>query len=149
MASITTIYQRFTAKIQSLNDLSLLLMRMVLAYGFYIPAKMKWADIPAITSWFESMNYPLPALNAYMAASTEALGVVLLALGLGTRIISIPLILVMLVAITTVHWGNGLNASDNGFEIPLYYILLLLVLMIHGSGKYSLDEIFRNKKLQD
>lgn len=44
---------------------------------------------------------------------------------------------VMIVAITTVHIGNGFLASDNGFEIPLYYLLFLLIFLSHGAGKYS------------
>jgi len=65
--------------------------------------------------------------------------VILLTLGWGTRIISIPLIVVMLVAIFTVHLSNGFVAAENGFEIPLYYELMLLVLLIHGGGKISID----------
>ena len=33
------------------------------------------------------------------------------------------LMIVMLVAIFTVHIGNGFAAGDNGFEIPFYYLL--------------------------
>ena len=80
------------------------------------------------------MGYPVPLLSAYLAATTEALGVVLLALGLGTRLISVPLMFTMLVAIFTVHIGNGFNAGDNGFEIPLYYLFMLFVLFVYGSG---------------
>lgn len=34
------------------NDLSLLLVRLILAYGFYEPAMSKWRDINAVASWF-------------------------------------------------------------------------------------------------
>lgn len=74
-----------------------------------------------------------------MAATTELLGAILLALGLFTRLISIPLIFIMLVAIYTVHLSNGFEAGDNGFEIPLYYILMLLTLVVYGAGKISAD----------
>jgi putative oxidoreductase len=137
--------KKFKEISEKLQDLSLLLMRLVLSYGFYEPAKMKWKNIDGIIEWFDGMGMPLPALNAYMAATTEALGVVLLALGLGVRIISIPLMIVMIVAIKTVHWENGFNASDNGFEIPLYYLLMLFVLFTHGSGKYSIDYFLAKK----
>lgn len=124
---------------RSLQDVPLLVMRLILAYGFFNPAKMKWSDISSVAEWFGSMNYPLPALNAFLAAGAEAAGVVLLALGLLTRVISIPLIIVMVVAILTVHAGNGFNAGDNGFEIPLYYIIMLITLLIYGPGKISVD----------
>jgi putative oxidoreductase len=92
------------------------------------------------------MNYPLPLLNAYAAATTEITGVVLLTLGLLTRLISLPLIVVMVVAILTVHLPNGFSAGENGFEIPLYYMLFLLVFLSHGAGRFSLDRLIFGPK---
>ena len=126
-----------------IKDLILLALRLVLAYGFFNPAMMKIKDINSIAGWFESINIPLPTLNAYLATGTEVLGVILLILGLFTRWISIPLIITMIVAIATVHIGNGFEAGENGFEIPLYYILILLTLFTFGAGKYSLDQFFK------
>jgi putative oxidoreductase len=140
-----TIICKVTEKLNSLQDVSLSAMRLALAYGFYEPAKMKWNDISAIASWFESMGMPMPALNAYMAATTEALGVVLLFLGLGVRVISFPLIITMIVAIKTVHWENGFSAGDNGFEIPLYYLIMLFALMTFGGGKFGADYWIKKK----
>jgi len=123
------------------QSFSLLLARLVMAYGFYTPAMTKWSDIDSVATWFASLGIPFPTLNAYMAASTELLGVVLLTLGLFTRIISIPLMVVMVVAIATVHLAHGFNAGDNGFEIPLYYLLFLAVFASFGAGKFSLDHL--------
>jgi putative oxidoreductase len=135
------LYLYFSNLAKNLQSLSLLLARLVVAYGFYEPAKLKWSDIDSIAQWFASLGIPLPTLNAYMAASTEAMGVVLLTLGLFTRLISIPLIVVMIVAIVTVHLHNGFEAGANGFEIPLYYMLFLLLFVSYGAGKFSLDTI--------
>jgi len=121
------------------QSLSLLLARFAVAYGFYEPAMQKWSDISSVATWFGSMGIPFPTLNAYMAASTELLGVILLTLGLFTRLISIPLMVVMVVAITTVHLAHGFSAGNNGFEIPLYYMLFLAIFASHGAGKFSLD----------
>ena len=123
------------------QSLALLLARVAVAYGFYEPAMQKWSDIGAIATWFESIGIPLPTLNAYMAASTEIVGVVLLTLGLFTRLISIPLIVVMIVAIVTVHLPNGFSAGENGYEIPLYYMLFLGIFASFGAGKFSLDHL--------
>ncbi len=138
-------YCKVVDSLSNLKSLPLLLMRLILAFGFFGPAKMKLGNIDGIISWFESINIPLPALNAYLATGTEALGVVLLALGLGTRLISIPLIITMIVAIVTVHLGNGFEAGKNGFEIPLYYIIMLITLLIYGSGKFSIDHLLHKK----
>ncbi len=141
---ITEKYIVLTDNLSKIKDIPLLLIRFVLAYGFYMPAKMKWSNIEGIIQWFEGMGMPFPALNAYLAASTEAAGVVLLILGLGTRLISIPLMIVMLVAIGTVHWSNGFEAGSNGFEIPLYYLIMLFTLFIIGPGRISVDEWIRS-----
>jgi len=128
--------------LQNFQSLSLLLARLAVAYGFYEPAMSKWKDIDGIASWFGTMGIPFPTLNAYMAASTEALGIVLLTLGLFTRLISIPLMVVMVVA----HLAHGFSAGDNGFEIPLYYMLFLLIFASHGAGKFSVDYFLFEKK---
>ena len=132
-------YIKFSELSEYLQSFGLLVARLLIAYGFYNPAMMKWKDIDSVASWFGSMGIPMPTLNAYLATGTEMAAVFLLPLGLGTRIISIPLIITMVVAIVTVHLNNGFSAGDNGFEIPLYYMLMLFTLLINGSGKFSID----------
>lgn len=142
LQSICNQYEVITAKF---GYLPLLFIRLILAYGFLGPATMKWNDIHAVGNWFGTLGIPAPHFNAYLAASTESVGVVLLLLGLGTRYIAIPLIIVMSVAIRTAHWGNGFEAGNNGFEIPLYYIIMLLTLISFGAGKISLDAWLSSK----
>ena len=142
---MTEKYEAVIKHLSKLKDLHLLAVRLILVYGFYNPAIMKWQNINSIAEWFSEMGIPLPTINAYMAASTEMAGVVLLTLGLANRIISIPLIFVMIVAIVTVHLGNGFEAGNNGFEIPVYYILLLVVILIYGAGKISVDYLLQPK----
>jgi putative oxidoreductase len=139
-------YFKIVNSLENLKSIPLLLLRLILAIGFFGPAMMKLKNIDGIISWFESINIPLPALNAYMATGTETLGVILLTLGLGTRVISIPLIITMIVAILTVHLPNGFEAGSNGFEIPLYYMVMLITLVFLGSGKFSLDYLLNKNK---
>lgn len=141
--------EKLYKKFDKLQDVSLLMLRFILAYGFYEPAMSKIKNISSVAEWFANLGIPVPMLSAYLAAGTEIVGIALLILGFLTRIISIPLIITMIVAIITVHWNNGFAAGENGFEIPLYYIIMLLALMAFGSGKYSVDHIlFKNKKAQ-
>lgn len=140
---LTKVCKFITKTTEGLKDIPLLLLRLILAYGFYKPAMMKWNDINAIGDWFKSMDYPFPYFNAYMAGITEVAGFVLLLLGFGTRLISIPLMITMVVAIFTVHLSNGFTAGANGFEIPLYYLLMLFTLMVYGSGRISVDYLIK------
>lgn len=138
-----TLYNKFIEGTGKLRDLPLLLFRVILAVGFYEPAMMKLKNLSGVAEWFGSMNYPLPMISASLSMVTEVSGIVLLILGLGTRLISIPMMFIMVIATLTVHLPNGFPAGDNGFEIPLYYFLMLFALVIYGPGKYSLDQLIR------
>ena len=138
------IFNKIIYQIKKLKELPPLFFRLVLAYGFYGPATMKLKNFGGIVEWFTGMGMPLPKLNAFLATGTETAGFILLFLGLATRLISIPLIIVMIVAISTVHIGNGFEAGSNGFEIPLYYILMLFSLLISGPGRISIDSLIKN-----
>jgi len=142
---LKSLYLQFSKITQNLQSISLLFARLIVAYGFYEPAMMKWSDINAVSVWFKTLKIPMPLLNAYMAATTEIVGVILLTLGLFVRVISIPMIVIMVVAILTVHLPNGFQAGNNGFEIPLYYMIFLLIFISFGAGKFSLDYILFEK----
>jgi len=139
MNYIINLFQHLT----KLKDLPPLLFRLVLAYGFYGPATMKLKNFNGIVEWFTGMGMPLPKFNAFLVTASETAGFILLFLGLATRFISIPLIIVMIVAITAIHWSGGFNAANDGFEIPLYYLLMLFSLLITGPGKFSIDAIIK------
>lgn len=62
---------------------------------------------------------------------------VLILLGLGTRIAVIPLIVTMLVAVFVAHSGDPFAHKEMG----LHYLLVYIMLLLTGSGKYSLDRV--------
>ncbi len=95
-----------------------LLMRIYLAPVFWMAGARKFASFDGTVEWFGNPDWglglPVPALMAFLAAATETLGAVLLALGLAVRWISVPLMVTMLVAIFAVHWENGWLAIAEG-----------------------------------
>lgn len=139
-------YIRIEKKMSNLQSIGLLAARLIVAYGFWTPAWKKFGNIDAVAAWFATLGIPFPLINAYLSASTELLGVILLTLGFMTRFISIPLIVIMLVAIFTVHLPNGFHAADNGFEIPLYYMIFLSLFLSFGAGKISVDHFVFKKQ---
>lgn len=66
---------------------------------------------------------------------------VLLLLGLMTRLATLPLLFGMLMAFFVIHGADPFAAR----ELPLLYIGMYVVLLWTGGGKYSLDEIIRQK----
>ncbi len=49
-------YEKFTQLTTNVKSLSLLIARLIIAYGFYEPAMNKWSDIAAVADWFDSMG---------------------------------------------------------------------------------------------
>ncbi|MCZ6829233.1 MAG: DoxX family protein [Gammaproteobacteria bacterium] len=116
-----SIHNAIFLRLKDLDGLAPLAMRLYLVPVFWMAGSTKLAGIDDTIAWFGNpewgLGLPFPALMAYLAAYTEAGGAILLALGLTTRWISIPLMVTMIVAITAVHWDNGWAAiADSQVE---------------------------------
>jgi putative oxidoreductase len=91
-----------------------LALRLFLVPVFYVAGMNKLSGFEGVVSWFgDSLGLPFPTFMAGLATGTEILGALLLLLGFATRWIAIPLMVTMLVAIFTVHWPNGWQASHD------------------------------------
>jgi uncharacterized membrane protein YphA (DoxX/SURF4 family) len=80
----------------------------------------KLSDIESTADWFGNPDWglglPFPTLLAWLAASTETVGAILLVIGLAVRWVSIPLMITMIVATFSVHWQHGWQAiADTKF----------------------------------
>ncbi|QSX35831.1 HvfX family Cu-binding RiPP maturation protein [Shewanella sedimentimangrovi] len=88
-----------------------LLLRLYLAPILLQAGYNKLSHFEDTVAWFANPDWglglPFPELMAALAAGSEFFGAILLLLGLGTRLIAVPLMVTMLVAAITVHWGNG------------------------------------------
>lgn len=74
----------------------------------------------------------------YLVTIGEFFGGLGLIVGFLTRFSAASLIVVMLGAITTVHWKNGFFLQNGGFEYNLSLIGLLAATLIAGSGWYAI-----------
>ena len=101
-------------KLGHVDGLATLALRFILVPGFWMAGMQKLNHFDSTVEWFGNSDWglglPLPWLLALLATATELLGAILLALGLLTRLIAVPLIITMLVAIISVHWENGWQA---------------------------------------
>lgn len=95
-------------------NLASLLLRIYLAPIFWMAGINKLNAFDDTVAWFGNPDWglglPFPWLMAFLATATELLGAVLLTVGLITRVICIPLVITMAVAIGSVHWENGWQA---------------------------------------
>lgn len=80
-------------------------------------------------------------LMALMSGSAEFFGGLGLLLGLLARPAAVVVILLLLVAIFTVHIHNGFFMANNGYEYALALLGGAVAVLIEGAGKLSLDRI--------
>jgi len=92
MTQIIEKYYRMLARISSsLQSPFLLAVRLYWGWQFMQTGWGKLTDIGKVVNFFTSLGIPAPTLNAYFIASLEFGGGLLLILGLGSRLIALPL----------------------------------------------------------
>ena len=108
---MTHIYQQIVARLQVADGIPLLLLRLYLAPVMIQAGWNKASSFDSIVDWFGNDDYglglPLPLVMAFLATAAELVGGVLLLLGALTRLVSIPLMVTMIVAMVSVHAKNG------------------------------------------
>jgi putative oxidoreductase len=116
-----------------------LLIRVFVGYFFMETGWGKLHNLDGFAQRFAGWGIPWPYFNAALSAYTEFIGGLLTIFGIGTRLVSIPMIINMLVAILKVNL-KSVNDVDGFVELdePLY-ALTYLWLLISGPGWVSVD----------
>lgn len=137
-------------------------LRLFLAWEFFESGLEKFNG----TNWFVDLqaSFPFPfnvlphEFNWQLSMWAELICPLLLLLGLGTRLASLVLAVVTVVAIAAVHWPahwsglgellQGYSITDHGFgnfKLPLIYLVALLPLLLKGAGRLSVDHWLRKR----
>lgn len=95
--------------------------------------------------WMASIGIEPGVLMAFLAGSGEFFGGLLLLIGLLTRPAAFVTAFAMIVAILSVHIGNGLFVANNGYEFGLALLAASVSLLISGAGKASIDASISKK----
>ena len=149
-AMITTYWFRLTDLLDEAGRwLAPLGLRALLAWEFWESGVEKFKG----ENWFADIQdrfpFPFNLLPAdfswFLSTWVELLGAWALLLGLATRIVSAKLIVLTVVAWAAVHAGNGYNVCDNGFKLPLIYLIMFVPLLLSGPGKLSLDHLIAKR----
>ncbi|HZK79924.1 MAG TPA: DoxX family protein [Humisphaera sp.] len=150
-----TTYRGLTRLGVAIQSLVLLLLR--LSWGFQA-AESGYGHLTHVQKtldFFVQLGIPMPLANVYISGTTELVGGILLMIGLGTRIISIPLIVNFIVAIASASHADiaaafknkGLQAgwdqivNDTAFP----FLMLSLVMLAFGAGSISIDYLLGRK----
>lgn len=84
-------------------------------------------------------------LMALLSGSAEFFGGLALFLGLLARPAALVLIVMLVVAILSVHIHNGLFMANNGYEFGLALLGGAIAVLVEGAGRISLDRLIAGK----
>ncbi|MBI3997516.1 MAG: DoxX family protein [Armatimonadetes bacterium] len=126
-------------------DLGLLLLRLGPAVIFTVHGYLKLlgGQFDRTVALFMTVNIPAPEFSVWVVSVIEFLGGLLLALGLGTRLVAGLLAVEMAVALLRVRWPQGFVGAG---EFEFLLLLVCLALTATGSGKVSLDTVVRARR---
>ncbi len=138
------------------GEIAPMIARLVLGVVVFPHAAQKlfgWFGGPGFTGtmgFFSSLGIP-PAFGL-LAIVAECLGSLGLITGLLSRVAAFGISCIMLVAIVTVHFGNGFfmnwfgNQKGEGYEYHILALGLALIVMIRGAGALSVDGVLSAKR---
>ena len=135
-------------------------LRLIIGIGFMVHG---WAKLSRGPSGFAKLltqiGAPLPETTAWVSTFVELLGGLAIVVGVFVEVVSVPLIVMMLVAMFTVHLKYGFSSINTigltpngpqfgppGYEINLLYIAGLLALILGGAGPLSIDRLLARER---
>jgi putative oxidoreductase len=139
--SLQTLRSRSLQAVNKVSFLGPFLIRLTVGLVFVSTGWGKLHGLDDVTGFFETLGIPFPALNAAVVAGTEFFGGLLILVGLGSRLVALPLAFTMVIAILTAKWAevDGLNTLV-GFD-EWSYLVMFLAIAIGGPGALSLDAV--------
>jgi putative oxidoreductase len=131
-------------------------LRLIVGFGFLEHGYAKLSKGPeAFAAILHALNVPFPHLMAWLTILTELLGGFAVLLGAFVLLVSLPMAVVLLTAMVSVHLQYGFSSiklmavtpagakfGPPGYECDLLYLACLVALVLSGSGPFSLDRVF-------
>lgn len=132
------------APLARLASLAPLVARVIVGGIMFMHGLQKLTEGPANfgQNTLGGLGVPLPVLMGYVVTFVELIGGILLVVGLLSRLAALLLTINLVVAILLVKVNTGLIApqgSGAGAELDLALIAGVLVVLLAGPGKLSLD----------
>lgn len=135
-------------------------LRMIVGFGFAAHGYAKLIRGPdSFAAILSALGIPAPHVTAWVTTVLELLGGISVMAGAFVTLVSLPLAVVMLSALVTVHLqygfssvrlkgitpGGGAEFGPVGYELPLLYLVGLLTLAWAGAGRLSVDGSLRRR----
>ena len=147
-----SVWRNATAKLAPYAPVPL---RLIVGGGFLAHGLAKWHRGPeAFAAILHALGVPAPLLMAWVTIATELLSGVAILIGAFVSLVSIPSIILLTVAIFTVHLPYGFSSitllgvsngmaqfGPPGYECNLLYIAALVALALIGPTPWSVDSL--------
>lgn len=128
-------------------------LRLIVGYGFIAHGYAKVVNGPDhFAASLQGLGVPAPRLLAWATIAFELLGGLAVLAGAYIPLISVPLTVILLVAVFTVHLPYGFSSiklravtaagpqfGPPGYETDLLYLAALATLILGGAGPLALD----------
>jgi len=132
-------------------------LRFIVGLGFMEHGFAKLSKgLDAFAAILHALAVPVPQFMAWVTIVTELLGGLAILLGAFVSLVTLPMAVLLLVAIFTVHLPYGFSSiklmaitpsgaqfGPVGYECNLLYLVCLLVLVLCGSGPLAVDGLIR------
>jgi putative oxidoreductase len=142
-------YRRLIRLASNLQSPFLLAVRLYWGWQFMQTGLGKLTDIGKVANFFTTLGIPAPALNAYLISMLEFGGGLLLIVGLGSRLIALPLAIDMLVAYIAADREALFSVISNPDRFteaaPYNFLIASLLVLIFGPGKVSVDALLAER----
>jgi putative oxidoreductase len=100
-----------------------------------------FGDTAAAAKFLGSVGFGNPLFFAYVVGVVEFVCGLCLALGFLTRLVALPIIGFLVIAIVTYHWQFGFHWENRGIEYPLFWSIVVFHFLVRGDGAWSVDAL--------
>lgn len=135
-------------------------LRLIVGYGFMQHGFAKLERGPEVfAAILNALGVPAPHLMAWITIATEIAGGAAILAGAFVTLLSVPMSILLLVAIFTVHLRYGFGSikllgvtpagpqfGAPGCEVSLLYLACLVALMLGGPGPFALDNLVSKRR---
>lgn len=152
--TIDLLYSWFLIATEVLQSIFLLFIRLFWGYQLMQTGWGKLHNLPAVIENFRGWGVPAPQIMAPFIGALETTAGILFILGLGSRLIAIPMTINMTVAYLKADqeaWHSFFSDSPEKFfsAAPFPFLFTSLLILFFGPGKISLDALivwYRKKR---
>jgi putative oxidoreductase len=144
------LYRRLVWSCDAMQSPFLLAVRLYWGWQMAQTGWGKLGDLGKVTKFFMQLGIPAAGVNAVFISGLEFAGGILLAAGLGSRLIAVLLAGDMAVAFLAADREALFSVFSDPDKLyaaaPYPFLLASLIVLIFGPGKLSADALFSRKR---